>query len=229
MGIDSSIVARYVPYVGPAMGAVFPIMTSFVAFEGWSQPIMVLSFVLALELFSNMVMEPLLFGQSVGISAVGLILTAALWTLLWGPIGLVLATPLTVCLVVLGQHVPQFRIFVMLFGDAQVLPPHVRFYQRLLARDCQEAKELVSEFLGNEQEFHQTCDNVLMPALVRVRKDRYREQISAQDEDFVLESTHDILDELAQPSRGSNGQSADRSQHRAPDVPNSRLCGSSQN
>ncbi len=196
---------RYIPYVGPWMGAIFPIVTSLVAFEGWSQPLLVIAFIVALELISNMVIEPLLFGHSVGISAVGLILTAAFWTLLWGPIGLVMATPLTVCLVVLGQHVPRFRIFVVLLGDEPVLPPHVRFYQRLLARDQLEARELAHEQSGDTLEFQHICDQILMPAIVRARKDRYREQISVEDEAFVLQATHDILADRARSSDESKG------------------------
>lgn len=87
---------RYIPYVGPWLGASLPMAVSFVAFAGWQQPLLVLCFIATLELFSNMVMEPVLYGHSVGISPVALIISASFWTLLWGPIGLVLATPLTV-------------------------------------------------------------------------------------------------------------------------------------
>ncbi|WP_165700700.1 AI-2E family transporter [Alienimonas californiensis] len=196
---------RYVPYVGPFLGAIFPIGMSLVAFDGWSEPFLVIAFIVGLELFSNMVMEPVLFGQSVGISAVGLIIAAGFWTLLWGPVGLLIATPLTVCLVVLGQHVPQFRFFLDLLGDEQVLPPHASYYQRLLARDQQEAGDLAQTALRTSREPAHVCDSVLLPALLQTRRDRTQERISAEDEAYILQSTRFIVGELGRPQPGNHG------------------------
>jgi predicted PurR-regulated permease PerM len=195
---------RYVPYIGPWLGAAFPVVTSLVAFEPWSQPLLVIALIVALELFSNMVMEPLLYGHSVGISPVALIMAAALWTLLWGPIGLVMATPLTVCLVVLGQHVPQFRFFVVLLGDEPALSLSIRYYQRLLARDRHEAVSLAHEHFDESKQSCEVSDHVLLPALVRTRKDRARELITAEDEAFIFQTTREVIAELAQPVTHSN-------------------------
>lgn len=199
-----SAILRYIPYVGPLVGVVFPVATSLVAFEGWTQPLVVIAFIVALELFSNMVMEPLLYGQSVGISAVALISSAALWTLLWGPIGLVLATPLTVCLLVLGQYVREFRFFVVLLGDEPALPSHVRYYQRLLARDRAEALALAQERHAESNEPCDVFDQVLVPAILRTRRDHSRNQISAADEAFVWQSTQEIIAELAESQPKNN-------------------------
>ena len=109
-------VFRYIPYVGPWIAAFFPITISLVAFPGWGQLALVIGLFVLLELWSNMLMEPWLYGQSIGVSEVGLLVVTGFWTWLWGPLGLVLATPLTVCLVVLGRHVPHLHFFDMLFG-----------------------------------------------------------------------------------------------------------------
>jgi predicted PurR-regulated permease PerM len=100
-------VLRFIPYVGPFAAAIMPSALSLAVFEGWLWPIVVVGLFLALELLNNMVLEPLLYGESAGVSGVGLLFAVAFWTWLWGPIGLVLATPLTVCVVVLGKYVPR--------------------------------------------------------------------------------------------------------------------------
>jgi predicted PurR-regulated permease PerM len=196
---------RYIPYVGPWLGAALPVATSFVAFEGWTQPALVVASIVGLELVSNMVMEPLLYGHSVGVSAVALILAAAFWTFLWGPIGLVMATPLTVCLLVLGQHVPQFSFFAVVLGDQPALSRHMRYYQRLLARDRQEANSLIQAALTEHRQWSHVCDEILIPALVRTRRDRYRERITAEDEAYILETTREILSGLAGHASSTSG------------------------
>lgn len=190
-------ILRYIPYVGPWLGASLPLATSLIAFAGWQQPILVLGFIIFLELISNMVMEPLLYGHSVGISPVALIISAAFWTLLWGPIGLVLATPLSVCLVVLGQHVPQLRPFAVLLSDTPALAPPIHYYQRLLARDRDEAARLVVRQLGTAKQLCEVFDMILVPALLRVRRDRHRDELSADDASYAFSATREIVAELA--------------------------------
>ena len=102
---------------------------------------------IALELFTNNVLEPWLYGSSTGLSPLAIIVAAVFWTTLWGAVGLLLSTPLTVCLVVLGRHVPQLQFFEVLLGDQPVLAPEVKFYQRVLAGDPHEAEELVEDLL----------------------------------------------------------------------------------
>lgn len=190
-------ILRYVPYIGPWMAAIFPLAIGLVAFEGWQQPLLVLCFIVTLELFSNMVMEPVLYGHSVGISPVALIISASFWTLLWGPIGLVLATPLTVCLVVLGQHVPQLRPFAVLLSDTPALPPPVHYYQRLLAHDRDEAYKLIRQELTELKQLCRVFDSIVMSALLRVRRDRSRDELSSDDAAYVCKVTGELITELA--------------------------------
>ena len=136
---------RFIPYVGPVLAAAFPIVLSLAAFDGWVQPILVISLVLVIELVSNGIMEPLLYGQSAGVSQVALMVAIAFWTWLWGAVGLLLATPLTVCLSVLGRYVPQLEFLRILLADEPVLEAHAAYYQRLLAKDQDEAAAIVDD------------------------------------------------------------------------------------
>jgi predicted PurR-regulated permease PerM len=186
---------RYVPYVGPWIAAVFPITISLVAFDGWWQPGLVIGLFVVLELVSNMIMEPWLYGQSIGVSQVGLLVVTGFWTWLWGPIGLVLSTPLTVCIIVLGQHVPQLRFFDVLLRDQPVLDPPVVLYQRLLARDQEEAAEVVEEYV-RANPGDSVYDELLIPALLLAWQDRRHKTLTGEDEAFVLQAMREILEEL---------------------------------
>jgi hypothetical protein len=185
---------RYVPYVGPWIAAVFPITISLVAFDGWWQPGLVISLFVVLELVSNMIMEPWLYGQSIGVSQVGLLVITGFWTWLWGPIGLVLSTPLTVCIIVLAQHVPQLRFFDVLLRDQPVLDPPVVLYQRLLARDQEEAAEVVEEYVRANQE-ESVYDRLLIPSLLLAWQDRRHKALTGEDEAFVLQAMRELLEE----------------------------------
>ena len=142
-------VLRYVPYIGPWIAAVFPVALSMLMADGWQPVVWTLALVGVLELVSNLWVEPMLYGRGIGVSETATLIMVAFWTWLWGPVGLVLATPLTVCVVVLGRNVPQLRFFDTLLGDRQVLSPDVRFYQRLLARDTHEAAHVAQAHAGS--------------------------------------------------------------------------------
>ncbi|MGH7278359.1 MAG: AI-2E family transporter, partial [Candidatus Rokuibacteriota bacterium] len=139
-------VLRFIPYVGPWLGALLPITLSLAAFPGWDKPLLVIGLFVGLELFTNMVLETLLYAGSAGVSEVALLVAVAFWTWMWGPIGLVLATPLTVCIVVFAKHVPDMRFLAVLIADDPALSADVAYYQRLLAMDQDEAAELVEEY-----------------------------------------------------------------------------------
>jgi predicted PurR-regulated permease PerM len=128
-------VLRFIPYVGPFAAAIMPSALSLAVFEGWPWPILVVGIFVALELSCNMVLEPLLYSESAGVSGVGLLVAVAFWTWLWGPVGLVLATPLTVCVVVLGKYVPGMDFIGVLISDQPAMEPNISYYQRLLAMD----------------------------------------------------------------------------------------------
>ena len=188
-------VLRYVPYIGPWIAVVFPLTISVVAFPGWGAVLGVVGLFLVLELAINMIMEPWLYGQSIGVSQIGLLVVTGFWTWLWGPIGLVLATPLTVCIVVLGRYVPQLYFFDMLVGDRAALTPPIMYYQRLLARDQGEAEDLVQEYL-QEHSMNEVYDEVIAPALLLAWQDRRQGTLGAQDRTFVLQATKEIMEDV---------------------------------
>src|SRR5262249_44766700 len=161
-------------------------------FPGWVQPLEVLGFFVALELVAANVAEPLLFSHSTGVSPVALLVAAAFWAWLWGPIGLVLSTPLMVCLIVLSRYVAALGYFQILLGSEPVLGASVRYYQRLLAEDQDEAVELVEEYLQAHNP-ESVYDNLLLPALAMAQRDRQRGELSKDSEEFIYQTTRDIL------------------------------------
>jgi predicted PurR-regulated permease PerM len=188
-------VLRFIPYVGPFAAAIMPSALSLVVFEGWLWPIVVVGLFLALELLNNMVLEPLLYGESAGVTGVGLLVAVAFWTWLWGPIGLVLATPLTVCVVVLGKYVPGMDFIGVLISDQPAMESNISYYQRLLAMDQAEAAEIVEEHLKTHPQ-EQLFDGVLIPALNYTRRDRELGRLTEDVEQFVFRATRDILEDL---------------------------------
>jgi predicted PurR-regulated permease PerM len=195
---------RYIPYIGPWIAAVMPITVSLATSPGWSQPLMVVGLFVVLELLSNNVMEPVLYGQSVGISELGVILSAVIWAWLWGPIGLVLATPMSVCLVVLGRYVPGLRIFDHLLGDRAAVHGSVRLYQRLLAKDAEDAEELIERHL-KDHSLAETADELIVPAIELVRQDLVHEQIDDEDADRMVATFRGIIESLAAEMESSPG------------------------
>lgn len=135
-------VMRFVPYVGAMISAVFPLALAFAVDPGWSLVLWTLALIAALELLSNNVVEPWLYGASTGLSAMSLMVAATFWTALWGPVGLIMSTPLTVCLLVIGRHLPRLRFLDVLLGSAPALNTPTRIYQRLIAGNVEEAIEL---------------------------------------------------------------------------------------
>ncbi len=164
---------RFVPYVGPVIAAVFPLLLAFAVDPGWHMLLATLGLVLTLELVSNNLIEPWLYGASTGLSAVSLIVSAVFWTALWGPVGLILATPLTVCLAVLGRHLPQLAWLDVMLGNAPVFDPPTRLYQRLLAGDVEEAIELATEQV-QAQSLTQFYSDTAVPALRLAANDHTR-------------------------------------------------------
>jgi predicted PurR-regulated permease PerM len=195
-------VLRYIPYVGAWVAAAFPLILSIAVFPGWTQPLLVVALFLVLEVFLSNVVEPRAYGRSIGVSEVALLIAAAFWTWLWGPIGLVLATPLTACLLVLGRHVPRLEFLAVLLGDQPALEPHVTFYQRLLARDEDEAADVVEEYLATHPA-DDVYDRVFVAALVLARENRDRGELSSADEQFIVTATREILSEVVLPARTS--------------------------
>jgi AI-2E family transporter len=199
---------RFIPYIGPVAAAIMPSALSLVVFQGWLWPLVIVGLFLGLELVNNMVLEPLLYGESAGVSGVGLLVAIAFWTWLWGPIGLVLATPLTVCVVVLAKYVPGMDFIAVLMGDQPALESNISYYQRLLAMDQAEAAEIVEEHCETHPQ-EQIFDAVLIPALNYARRDRELGRLTEEGEQFIFRATREILEDLKSLKPESSSEASD--------------------
>ena len=186
---------RFIPYLGAFVALLLPLVLSLAVFPGWLQPALVVGLLLVLELITGSVMEPWLYGQSAGVSQVALLIALTFWTWLWGPVGLLMATPLTVCLIVLGKHLPALGFIVVLMGDRPVIEAKARYYQRLLARDQDEAIDIVEAYVNTDGR-ESVYDTVLLPALYYAKQDHDRGLLSEGDAQFVGQATREILDVL---------------------------------
>jgi predicted PurR-regulated permease PerM len=190
---------RFVPYIGPAIGAAMPLLLSLAVFEGWTRPLLVLGWIVILELISNNVMEPWLYSAGTGVSPLAIIVSAVFWTWLWGGMGLVLSTPITVCLTVIGRHVPQFRFLYVLLGDDPPLELHESFYQRMLALDQDEAADQARDFLKSRGVI-ELFDEVLIPALRLAEEDRHSGQLDENRLQLMHAAVREIIDDVAEPA-----------------------------
>jgi predicted PurR-regulated permease PerM len=201
---------RYVPYVGTWVGMLLPLAFSITTAPGWGggwgQPICVLALYVVLEIVANN-LEPRLYGRSMGVSEVAQLVAAAGWAFLWGPVGLILSGPLTACLIVLGRHVPRFHFLVVLLGDEPPLKPRTAFYQRLAARDQDEAAE-VARAVVEKSDVNECFDHVLIPALCRARHDAESGELDSANLNFILAATRETAEELAE-DREWSGEAAD--------------------
>jgi predicted PurR-regulated permease PerM len=191
---------RFIPYVGPILGAGAPILVSLAAASGWAGPLWVIALFVVLELFTNLVLETVLYAGAAGVSQVALLGSVAFWTWLWGPLGLLMATPLTVCLVVLGKNVPGLEFVGTLMTDAPALAPDYGYYQRLLARDQGEAADLIERYIRTEPA-RSVYDALLLPALNYAERDRLEERLSPDGETAVIDATRELLSEAAESIR----------------------------
>lgn len=190
---------RFVPYAGPIAGALGPIVLSMAVDPGWTMLLYTLALFGTLEIISNNVIEPWLYGSCTGISSLALIGAALFWTSLWGLPGLFLATPLTVCLVVMGTHVPRLEWLSVLLSDCPALSTQARFYQRLLALDAEEPAEIADEFLAAGGSLLQLFETILLPALVLAETDRHAHKLDETRQHFVIDTTRQLIDEITEP------------------------------
>ena len=190
-------VLRFVPYVGPVIGAVFPLATAFGFFHNNSIFLVALMMFVGLEILVSQFIEPLLYKSSTGISALAILVSAVFWTAVWGPIGLLLSVPLTVLLVVMGKYVPQLKFLDILLGDKPVLEPPERIYQRLLALDQEEAVELAQEY-AKERSVEALYEEVLIPVLTMSTHDSNRGKLDDRRERFIHKSLRVIVEELGE-------------------------------
>ncbi|MFO1075710.1 MAG: AI-2E family transporter [Geminicoccaceae bacterium] len=190
------MVLRFIPYVGAPISLLFPLGLTLAADSGWAMPLYTLLAFIAIETTCAYVLEPYLFGASTGLSRVALIAATAFWTVLWGPIGLLLAAPLTACLVVMGRYVPQLQFLEVLLGNQQVLSPELKVYQRLLANDTDEAADVVEEH-ADAHGLVETVDQVLLPVLALVAQDRQRGVLEREQLQALADGIAEIAQDLA--------------------------------
>jgi len=210
IGIPSAIlwgilaaVLRFVPYIGAVIAAAFPLALAVAVDPGWSMLLWTLALFLVVEPVVGHVVEPMAYGRSTGLSPVAVVASATFWTALWGPIGLVLATPLTVCLVVLGRHVERLEFLDVMFGDRAALSPPEIFYQRMLAGDPTEAAEKAEQFL-KERSLASYYDEVALKGLQLAQVDAERGALDPERltkiRDAVSEFASDVSDQDDRPT-----------------------------
>ena len=187
---------RFVPYIGILMAAIGPLLLSFAVSPHWGMLAWTAMTFVVLEIATANFVEPMLYGASTGMSAIAILTAAIFWTLLWGFPGLLLSTPLTVCLLVMGRQVPHLHFLEVLFGEETVLPWSDRFYQRMLASDTPAARSLLEEMMETKAR-EEVYDSVFVPALSRIEEARHSEQMTATRAEEVLQGVEELVEDLA--------------------------------
>jgi predicted PurR-regulated permease PerM len=197
-------VLRFIPYLGPWIASAIPVALSLAVSPSWMMPLLTIGLFIVLELLSNNVMEPWLYGSSTGVSSIALIVAAVFWTWLWGPVGLVLATPLTVCLVVMGRHVPRLSFLSILLSDEEPLTPAEDCYHRLLTPGEKDEIEFVDAYL-KANSLTALYDAVFIPVIAAAEMDARQETLDAAQLTLLEQNLRDIIEDLgtrpAEPSK----------------------------
>jgi predicted PurR-regulated permease PerM len=187
---------RFIPYIGAALGAVLPTLIAFAIAPGWAQPFLVLGWIVGWDLILGQVIEPLLFGDSTGITPLALIMSALFWGMLWGPLGLLLSTPLTICLLVLGTHVPHLGFLQILLGDEPALAPYQQIYRRLIRKAVADASTVALAEI-EEKGRERGLDDGMGRMVVLAEADRAQDRLNAAQVEAIVEGTDDVLDFIA--------------------------------
>ena len=182
-----------------------PIVLSLAIFDGWHHALETAGLFFVLEIIVSNFIEPLLYGAHVGLSALAILVAAIFWTLIWGLPGLVLATPLTVFLVVMGRYVPSLAFLDVLLGDEPVLPPYKQYYQRLLSTEQDEAKHVLEQYL-KEKPLEELYSTVVIPALSLAEQDRYRDELDEDAQALMYQSIREMVEELGETSAGESSR-----------------------
>jgi predicted PurR-regulated permease PerM len=187
-----AMLLRFVPYIGAFIAAIFPIALAVAVDPGWGMPLMTTALFLLVEPLIGQVIEPLVYGHSTGLTPVAVIIAATFWTWLWGPIGLLLSTPLTVCLGVLGRHIPWLHFLDVMIGDEPALSPAQSFYQRALAADIDEAADQAEEMLSRRS-LSYVYDKVVLEALNLAQIDFRRGLLDPKHVEQINEAVHELI------------------------------------
>ncbi len=204
---------RFIPYIGAPIGAFLPTALSVAVFNGWTKTLLIMAIFFCLEVFTANFLEPQVYGKHTGLSSLAILVAAIFWALIWGPIGLILSVPLTVCLVVLGAYVPSLQFLTVLLGDQPVMQPGAHYYQRLLANDQREASQVLETHL-KEASLEDLYDTVLIPALNLAEQDRHRNALDEATVEFITQTTKDLVEEFS--LRVDNPSSVGSSAHQGP-------------
>jgi len=204
---------RFIPYVGPILVAFLPIGLSLAVFDGWTQPLLVIGFIVVLELGTNMILEPVLYGQSVGVSDFSLLVAITFWTWLWGGIGLVLATPLTVCIVVFCKYIPTLEWVDILMGDKLLSQPHMTFYQQLLA-DHQDAAETTLYESYSKDGLEKMMEEIALPALALTRREVVLKKLDSSEEKQIYQNLRSTLTTLREDREASEAKAVAKQEAR---------------
>jgi hypothetical protein len=188
---------RIIPYVGTMVAGALPLLLAIAVFNGWIAPVMVFALFASLELVLGNWIEPRLYGAHTGVSSLAILVTTVFWTILWGPAGLILSMPLTVCVAVLGRYVPQVSFLHILLGDEPALAAETQVYQRLLAMDRDEAQGVVELFL-KQHTLVELYDSVLVPALTMAEQDRHKGAVDGVHERFIFLSVKEMIAEFSE-------------------------------
>ncbi len=213
-----ALILRFIPYIGPIIASIFPLALALAVDPGWTMVLWTAALFVVLELVSNNVVEPWVYGSRTGLSPLAIIVAAIFWTWLWGPMGLLLSTPLTVCLVVLGRHVPQFEFLDVLLGNEPVLDPHQQLYQRLLAGDPTEATDRAEAYL-EENTILSFYETVAVPALALAEEDRSRGVLTDERRSRVAESAQTLVDNLDDFAQVESNEESEPTQDLAKRIP----------
>src|SRR6478609_6680699 len=188
-------VLRFIPYVGPWVGALLPVLLSFAISSSWFTPLKAIALFIVLEAIASNFIEPWLYGANTGVSPIALIISAVFWTWLWGPVGLVLSTPMTVCLAVIGRHVPRLEFLGILLSEDQALASHEEFYHRLLSFSTDSAEEFAIKYLETKS-LTALYDKVLIPAIAAVEIDAHSGSVTSEQRTSASQRIHEIIDDF---------------------------------
>jgi predicted PurR-regulated permease PerM len=188
-------ILRFIPYVGAPTAALLPTIFSVAVYNLWTPTLLIMAVFFCMEILTANIIEPHLYGKQTGLSPLAILVAAVFWTLIWGPIGLILSVPLTVCLVVVGSHVPSLKFLAVLLGDQPVMRPEAHYYQRLLASDAQEASHVLDSYV-KDKSVSAAYDQLMIPALGLFEQDRHRNALDQETVDFITETAEEQVEEL---------------------------------
>jgi predicted PurR-regulated permease PerM len=199
---------RFIPYVGAAISALLPTLISFAVFPGWLQPLLVLAWIVGVDILLGQIIEPLIFGESTGVTPLALILSALFWGTLWGPVGLLLSTPITICLLVIGQRVPELGFLHVLLGDQPALLPFQQVYRRLIRRAPTEASAVAAAEI-EEKGPERGLDDSLGRMVVLAEEDRVADRLSPEQVEAIVDGTDLVIDFLDEAEKEKEEEARD--------------------